>query len=177
MNLSLFLLAAPESLSVSTVWQALPLSEVSFVGGTKVKFLNTQSWVDNRFLSFSLFEEDFLFKAGIYSSPKFPNGFQGWSWKKNRSYCTEGVFPLSTPKTGDKIQQFFLKKQMPTLSRARTRLHQSGAYEQQHGAYTNNHTRLHTYSELLSSHQIFAAKLLYRSVICLLSERTFLSSL
>lgn len=42
---------------------------------------------------------------------------------------------------------------MPTLSRARTRLHQSGDYEQQHEAYTNNHTRLHTYSALISPHQ------------------------
>lgn len=43
MNLSLFLLAAPESLRVSTVWQALPLSGVSFVRGTKVKFCLTLS--------------------------------------------------------------------------------------------------------------------------------------
>lgn len=46
--------------------------------GNKGKILfNSQSRVDNRFLSFSLFEGDFLFKEDLCSSPEILNGFQG----------------------------------------------------------------------------------------------------
>lgn len=168
MNLSLFLLAASESLRVSTLWQALPLAGFSFVEGMKVKFYLTISvvWIIGSF-PFPCLRGIFLFKEDLCSSLKILDGFGGWRWKKNCSYC-EGLFPWSIPKTGDKIQQFFLKKQMPTLSRARTRLHQSGDYEQQHEAYTNNCTRLHIHSVLISPHRKFAAKLLYHSVTCLL---------
>lgn len=66
-------------------------------------------------------------------------------------------FPPSISKRGDKIQQFILEKQMLPLSRARTRLHQSGDCKQQHEAYTNSHTHLHTNPVLVSPPQEFAA--------------------
>lgn len=163
MNLSLFLLAASEALRVSTLWQALPLSGFSFVRRIKVKFYLTLSlrWIRDSF-PFPCLRGIFLFEEGLCFSPKILNSVRGWGWKKDCSYYTERFFfPLSIPKTGDKIQRFSLKKQAPTLSRARTRLHQSGDYEQQREAYTNSHTHLHTNSVLASPHQNFAAHLLY----------------
>lgn len=110
MNLSLFLLAAPASLRVSTLWQALPLSGFSFVGGIKVKFclILSLGWVIGSF-PFPCLRGIFLFKEGLCSSPEIPGGFQGWRWKKNFSYCSEGFCPLSITRQETKYSNSFWK--------------------------------------------------------------------
>lgn len=110
----------------------------------------------NRFLAFFLFEGFFCLRKSFVPLLKFQIVFRDEDEKRIVSTALKDSAPptpLSIPKTEDKIQQFFLQKQALTLSGAQTRLHQSGGYKQQHEAYTNNHTRLHMYSLLISPHQ------------------------
>lgn len=90
------------------------------------------------------------FKEGHCPCPKILDGFQGWRWTKNSSYCTEWFPPWVSQRQETKYSNSFQKKEVLTLSRARTRLHQSGDYEQQHEAYTNSHIHLHTCCVLTS---------------------------
>lgn len=105
MNLSLSL---PEYPGTSS-----PFASVFICWGNKGKTLfNSQSQVGNMFLPFSLFKRDFFFlkfKEGICSSPKIPKDFRNEGGEKICPYCTEGFFPLSIPKAGDKIQQLLLQ--------------------------------------------------------------------
>lgn len=113
MNLPLFLLAASEPPEHSGT--SSPFVSVLICWGNKGKTLfNSQSQVGNYVPFLFLVWEGFFFfksKESICPSPKIQNGFQGWRWeKKSCPYCTEGFSPLSIPKAGDKIQQFFLQK-------------------------------------------------------------------
>lgn len=167
MNLPLFLLAAQSP--QSTLGQALPLSLFSFVGEMKVKLSLTLSlrWVI-MFLFFSLFEKDFFFKSkeSICPSPKIQNGFQGWRWEKKKIVPTalKAFLPWASQRQETKYSNSFCKKQMLTLSRAQSWLHQSGEYKEQHEAYTITH--FHTGSVLTSSHLKFAAKLSVQFPAC-----------
>lgn len=122
----------------------------------------------NTFLSFSLFERDFFcLRKAFVPLLKFQMVFRDEGGKKKLSLWQWRVFSPEHPK-GRRQNTAILssKKQMLTLSRARSWLHQSGDYKEQHETYTNNHTHFHTCSVLTSPHLKFAAKLSVQFPAC-----------
>lgn len=144
----------PQSLPEYSGTSSPPVSVFMCWGNKGKTLLNSQSQVGNMFLSFPCSRGNFFFFLNLRKAfvplLKFQKVFRDEGGKKKLSLLHWRVFfPWASERQETKYNYSFCKKQMLTLSRARSWLHQSGDYEEQHEAYTNNHTHFHTCSVLI----------------------------